>query len=178
MRGTLKQLPKKAQAGFNLFMGKALCSTCHFFPLFNGTVPPHYRKTENEVLGIAQSADNTELDQDSGKYLITLTPLHLRSFKTPGVRNTNQTAPYMHNGAYPDLKSVIDFYNRGGGQAFGFQVHNQTLPTDSLGLTETEVEELISFLETLNDTTSRFSVPEILPAIPEAPEHRKMGGAY
>ena len=32
--------------GFNLFMGKAACATCHFPPAFNGTVPPYYKETE------------------------------------------------------------------------------------------------------------------------------------
>ncbi|TNE80705.1 MAG: hypothetical protein EP332_06725 [Bacteroidetes bacterium] len=178
MRGSLNALPKKAEQGFNLFMGKALCSTCHFFPLFNGTVPPHYRKTENEVLGLASSAQNKTLDQDSGKYLISLTPLHIRSFKTSGLRNLSQTAPYMHNGAYPDLKSVIEFYNRGGGQAFHFEVENQTLPADSLGLNMQEVEALVSFLECLNDTSTKFQIPSQLPAIPGTSDRRKLGGAY
>jgi cytochrome c peroxidase len=32
--------------GFNLFMGKGKCGTCHFMPLFNGTAPPAFTNTE------------------------------------------------------------------------------------------------------------------------------------
>jgi cytochrome c peroxidase len=32
-------------------MGKALCATCHFMPLTNGTVP-FYSESEREVIGV------------------------------------------------------------------------------------------------------------------------------
>jgi hypothetical protein len=35
-------------------------------------------------------------------------------FKTPILRNVALTAPYFHWGGYPNLESVIKFYNRGG----------------------------------------------------------------
>ena len=36
------------------------------------------------------------------------------SFKTPSLRNVGLTAPYFHSGNYSDLRSVIEFYARGG----------------------------------------------------------------
>jgi len=50
MRRETEVLPVAAKRGFNLFMGKAACSTCHFAPVFNGTVPPRYLESETEVL--------------------------------------------------------------------------------------------------------------------------------
>ena len=38
--------------GFNLFNGKAKCATCHFAPVFNGTVPPNFKESELEAIGI------------------------------------------------------------------------------------------------------------------------------
>jgi hypothetical protein len=35
-------------------------------------------------------------------------------FKTPSLRNVGLTAPYFHSGNYSDLRSVIEFYARGG----------------------------------------------------------------
>ena len=35
------------------------------------------------------------------------------AFKTPTLRNIWLTGPFFHNGRYPDLESVVDFYNRG-----------------------------------------------------------------
>lgn len=39
MRGDARQMDAKEVSGFNLFMGKAKCGTCHFAPLFNGHAP-------------------------------------------------------------------------------------------------------------------------------------------
>lgn len=36
------------------------------------------------------------------------------SFKTPSLRNIGLTAPYFHSGNYGDLRSVMEFYARGG----------------------------------------------------------------
>lgn len=32
-------------------------------------------------------------------------------FKVPSLRNVAKSAPYMHNGVFPDLKTVIRFYS-------------------------------------------------------------------
>jgi cytochrome c peroxidase len=74
---------------------------------------------------------------------------HRYAFKTPTVRHSARTAPYMHNGVYRTLEQVIDFYNRGGGQGLGFDLPNQTLPPDSLHLTRSEQAALVSFLKAL-----------------------------
>lgn len=36
------------------------------------------------------------------------------SFKTPTIRNVGLTPPYFHSGNYADLRSVVEFYARGG----------------------------------------------------------------
>ncbi|MEW5675880.1 cytochrome c peroxidase [Flavobacterium enshiense] len=139
--------------GFNLFMGKAKCATCHFFPLFNGSVPPFYNETESEVLGVPSKnvIQNATIDTDLGEYLITKAPLKKHAFKTPTIRNSAVTFPYMHNGVYNSLEEVIDFYNRGGGAGIGINLDNQTLPTDKLNLSKTEIQELVAFIKTLNN---------------------------
>ncbi len=48
-------IDKHVVKGFNLFMGKAACGTCHFAPVFNGTTPPFYFESEAEVLGVPQN---------------------------------------------------------------------------------------------------------------------------
>lgn len=175
-------ISKDAIAGFNLFMGKALCGTCHFFPIFNGTVPPKFNKTEWEVIGVPRNADfnNSIMDLDSGRYLVYGKFLHQFAFKTPGVRNMNLTAPYMHNGVYSNLEDVVRFYNLGGGQGLGLDIQNQTLPFDSLTLNTVEIKQIVSFLETLNDQKLNYIVPNYLPKIDDNKElnARKVGGKY
>ena len=77
-----------------------------------------------------------------------------KSFKTSTVRNVEFTSPYFHNGAYPTLESVMEFYNHGGGAGIGLNVKNQTLSSDSLHLSTSEIGDIILFLNLLSDTNS------------------------
>jgi cytochrome c peroxidase len=152
IRGEIDTFTAKEKQGFNLYMGKALCATCHFIPLTNGTVPPFYKETEKEVIGVPETAANQELDDDLGFYWVFEEDLHKGMFKTPTVRNAGVTAPYMHNGIYNTLDEVMDFYNKGGGGGLGFKLEHQTLPFDQLNLTDKELQALVAFVKTLNDT--------------------------
>ena len=138
-----------------MFVGKGKCATCHFLPLTNGTVPPMYQKSEVEVLGTPVRADTARgtVDPDVGRHRLSRAEPHRYAFRTPSLRNVALTAPYMHNGAYPTLESVIDFYNRGGGAGIGIGLDNQTLPPDPLNLTAGEQRNLVTFLRALTDTT-------------------------
>jgi cytochrome c peroxidase len=154
MRGDKSQLNTQEINGFNLFMGKAKCGSCHFMPLFNGTVPPVFDKSETEVIGIPVKADtaHAQIDPDKGKFNLTKIPLHTFAFKTTTVRNVELTAPYMHNGVYTTLEQVVDFYHRGGGEGIGIKLENQTLPFDKLSLTKEEQVDLVAFMKSLTDT--------------------------
>ena len=179
VRGDEKQLSKDEIDGYNIFSGKALCGSCHFFPLFNGLVPPFYSDNEFEVIGVAQNKLNKELDADSGRYNVTKNSIHLASFKTSGLRHIEQTAPYMHNGAYTTVDEVIDFYVKGGGAGLGLDVRNQTLPFDSLQLSLVEIDCLKKFLLCLTDKNYNPSVPKSLPIVNmKGLEIRKVGGNY
>jgi len=151
MRGDEDTFTKEEQRGMNLFMGKALCATCHFMPLTNGTVPPFFAETEREVIGVPETAENKNLDDDTGYYWRFEVDQHKGMFKTPTVRNAAVTAPYMHNGVYTTLDQVMDFYNKGGGGGLGFDLPHQTLPFDNLNLTNEELASLTAFVKTLTD---------------------------
>lgn len=153
MLGDSLAMDKQQLAGFNLFMGKAKCGTCHFMPLFNGAVPPFYDKIDSEILGVPSGADtlNAQVDKDLGAYHYFKNNIKKYAFKTPTVRNTARTAPYMHNGVYGTLEEVIDFYDRGGGAGLGIDLPNQTLPTDRLQLLPNEKQALIAFIKALSD---------------------------
>ena len=169
-------------AGFNIFMGKAACGSCHFLPLFNSLVPPVYVETEWEVIGVpsAKLSNPRELDGDIGRYEIIPVDIFKNAFKTPGLRNIALTAPYMHNGVFKSLDEVIDFYDRGGGKGLGIAVENQTLSDEPLNLTPTEKFQLKVFLESLNDTITLNEIPSKLPEFEdnELLNRRKVGGEY
>lgn len=140
--------------GYNLFMGKAQCGSCHFAPLFNGTLPPLYKRTELEVLGTPANSDlkHPVADNDSGRYDGFKIEFYRFAFKTPTVRNISETAPYMHNGAFKTIEEVIEFYNQGGGNGIGLNVESQTLSDRKLNLSKAEVADIKSFLLTLKDS--------------------------
>lgn len=153
-----KEISEDAKKGYNLFMGKANCATCHFAPHFSGLVPPFFNENESEVLGVTKKPISNlpiELDGDRGRINSNVKKenswIYENSFKTMTVRNIALTKPYFHNGAFNTLEEVIEFYNEGGGEGLGLPMKNQTLPADKLNLTEIEKKQLISFLNTLTD---------------------------
>lgn len=154
VRGDTSALTRTERDGFNFFMGKGRCGTCHYAPLFSGNAPTFYRSSELEVIGTPRVPERpAELDPDSGRARIDGVADHLRAFKTPTLRNVALTAPYMHNGAFRTLAQVIDFYEGGGGAGAGAPLSNQTLPSDSLRLTIVERDAIVAFLQALTDTT-------------------------
>jgi cytochrome c peroxidase len=184
-RSETNEINPAVERGFNLFMGKAACGTCHFAPIFNGTVPPRYRESESEVLGTpaSKNPDSLFLDTDVGRYggmAKEKIDFYKYSFKTPTVRNISLTAPYMHNGVYSTLEEVMDFYIKGGGEGLGYEVPHQTLPFDKLNLTDQESKDIIAFMNALTDTVGTTSVPDALPTFENDPDwnNRKIGGVY
>lgn len=162
VQGKTKQIAPKIRQGFNLFMGKANCGTCHFAPTFSGLVPPLYHENESEVLGVMESPNSLIVDSDPGRIANKLIQdneeIYRNSFKTSTVRNAKLTAPYFHNGAYNTLEEVIDFYNQGGaaGMGLSYEVPNQTLAPDKLNLTKKEIQALIAYIEALTDNPERL----------------------
>jgi cytochrome c peroxidase len=150
MRGNKTAMNQREINGFNLFMGKAKCGTCHYMPLFNGTFPPRFIKTESEVIGVPRSATAGVIDDDLGRFNTVQTPSFKHAFKVSTVRNASRTAPYMHNGVFTTLEQVMDFYNKGGGTGLGIKIDNQTLPTDKLNLTAKESHDIILFIKSLD----------------------------
>lgn len=150
MRGDTSAMDLQEIRGFNLFMGKARCGTCHYMPLFNGVFPPQYDRMETEVIGVPRATSSKSIDEDPGRFAIVSTPFLRHAFKTTTVRNAHLTAPYMHNGVFSTLDEVMDFYNNGGGVGSGWPVDNQTLARDSLHLTTGEKNAIIAFIGSLD----------------------------
>jgi len=171
-------LDAEAKAGFNVFMSKAQCATCHFVPQFNGVKPP-YIGSEFEVLGVPADTSYKSLSNDKGRYLVNPAMETANAFRTGTIRNTAHTKPYMHNGVFKSLEQVIDFYDAGGGTGHGLKVDNQTLSSDSLKLTKPEKQQLLAFINSLNENIRFESAPERLPESKnKALNNRKVGGEY
>jgi cytochrome c peroxidase len=171
-------LDADAVRGFNLFMGKAQCGTCHFVPQFNGVKPP-YIGSEFEVLGVPANKDFTAPSTDKGRWGINPAVETEHAFRTGTVRNAAHTAPYMHNGVFHTLEEVIDFYDAGGGAGRGLAVQNQTLSSDSLHLSKIEKGQLLAFIRSLNEAIPFEAAPTTLPRSRNKNlNNRVVGGVY
>ena len=156
IRGDTSALNTKQIKGFNLFMGKAQCATCHFAPLFNGLLPPFYNLTEVEVLGTTKTDnfEKPEADPDRGRFNVFPISFYDKAFKTPSVRNVSATGPYMHNGAFKTLEAVVEFYNKGGAMGLGLSLNNQTLSASALNLSKEDISDIVQFLHSLEDSVT------------------------
>jgi len=171
------EVDETMRRGFNLFMGRAQCGTCHFVPRFNGVKPP-YTNSEFEVIGVPTTAGN-ELSADSGRYKVHDAAQSLHAFRTNTVRNAAVTSPYMHNGALRTLEEVIDFYDRGGGAGRGFRIDHQTLSSDSLKLSADDKAQLLYFIRSLTETAPVAEHPLQLPSSKKKSlSSRRIGGDY
>lgn len=173
-----KPLEASAKQGFNVFMGKAQCATCHFVPQFNGVKPP-YVSSEFEVLGVPADSNFKALSADKGRFGINPAIETANAFRTGTVRNAAKTKPYMHNGSFNSLSQVIDFYNAGGGAGRGLEVSNQTLSADSLHLNAGDKKNLLAFISSLTEQIEFEKAPEKLPESKiKTLNKRKVGGEY
>ncbi len=161
MNGDKNALSPEAQRGYALFRGKANCIACHNGPLASDQkfyalgVPefagfkddPLYQITHRwqQYQKGATEPQYRDAAMDYGLFYVTRNPKDVSKFRTPSLRELKYTAPYMHNGAFASLAEVVEFYNKGGGQA-----PNKTPLIKPLGLTDQEKKDLIAFLETLS----------------------------
>ena len=93
---------------------------------------------------------------------VTLVEEDKYKFKVPSLRNIELTAPYMHDGRFGSLNSVLNFYINGVQETSNLDpILKNTNGTLGIQLTEEEKENIIAFLKTLTDeqfiTDKRFA---------------------
>lgn len=96
------------------------------------------------------------------------------AFKTPTLRNVAVTGPYMHNGVFAELRTVVEFYdhftnaddrpnNPETGEAWRAPEIPQTVRTELLEvgdpMTDNDVEGLVCFLRALTDQRYETLIP-------------------
>ncbi len=161
--------------GLRLFIGEGQCTDCHNGPLFtNGTfhniglpLPEGSRFDQGRSLGTLQAAADAfnclgEFSDAGEEACVELRFIKLEgeelvgAFKVPGLRSVAETAPYMHNGIFPDLEAVMRHYNHAPP---AFPGHSDLVP---LAFTEGQSEAVIAFLLTLSappDAPAEFLRP-------------------
>ena len=114
----------------------------------------HCHGNPNNPLWTNNDFHNNGLDAtftDLGLGAITGDPNDNGKFRTPSLRNLAYTAPYMHDGRFGSLESVLNFYQNGVQDS---PTLDPLLKTDEglgISLVETEKLALIAFLNTLTD---------------------------
>ncbi len=167
IHGDSKALTAAERRGWALFNGKGRCNSCHqgnaVNPLFsdqkfhNIGIAAHkqdFPQLAREGVKVVRTGDEKQIDElaletrfsELGRFLVTKQENDIGAFKTPTLRNVGITGPYMHDGSLATLWDVMDHYNKGG-------VPNPYLDggMQRLGLTESEIDDLVAFLFTLTD---------------------------
>lgn len=184
MRGEA-EMPADAARGMALFYGEAGCASCHsgWFQTDHD-----FHAIGLPQIGPGKAARFESHAQDTGRMRVTGDPADAYAFRTPSLRNVTITAPYGHNGAYADLGDMIrhhinveeafasydlakahlpSFPGANDLRAMSADETSAILAANVLApsvLSEADIRDLISFLETLEDPAKRFGVPEAVPS--------------
>lgn len=177
LRGEEK-LTKQEELGRVLFFSNQFtnCSECHKLNMMGGAEKEPFTNFEYDNIGVPA---NTAVHAANGKPAdrglaahpaIKGTPREAAlagKFKVPSLRNVAVTGPYMHNGVFNNLRTVILFYDKYNNKSARRQINPETgKPWDppevpeniSLkelevgpGLDDRRVDALVAFLKTLTD---------------------------
>jgi cytochrome c peroxidase len=147
--GDAKALSREAQRGAEIFFFNGRCATCHAgFNFSDGLF---------HSIGIGWDS-TTRTFSDEGRFAVTGNPHDRGKFKTPGLRDVEKRAPYMHDGSLATLRDVVEFYNRGG---------HPDAPRSArvvpLGLSQSDVDAVVAFLKSLNGEGYQDRAPRYFP---------------
>jgi cytochrome c peroxidase len=131
-----------AKNGFVLFNTKAKCAECH----------SGWNFTDDSFHDIGLPSE----DPGRAQVLPDVEGME-HAFKTPNLRNIAGRGPYMHDGSLPDLAAVVEHYNTAG-----VDRPSRSDVIVPLGLTESEKEDLVEFMNTLSSEGD----PVIAPRLP------------
>ncbi|MEY8097140.1 cytochrome-c peroxidase [Falsihalocynthiibacter sp. S25ZX9] len=179
-----------ALLGMELFYGEAQCGTCHSGQFqtdhaFHAIAMPQ--------LGPGKAAPFENHVRDTGRMGVTGKSQDAYAFRTPSLRNLSVTGPYGHAGAYSDLRDVVEHHLSPVASLENYDPALARLPAFSEvedwriqadekevsdiaavselapnhGLTDSDVDALMAFLATLDDTKmgqGRLGIPQRVPS--------------
>lgn len=142
--GDRRALSAEAQAGWQLFIGKAGCAACH--------VPPRFADGLFHNIGLEAG----KATPDRGRAVVTKDPKDERAFKTPTLRSVALSKPYFHDGSAATLEQAVRYMASGGGNDAG-----KSPLLVNRNLSDAEVAQLVAFLTALtsNEPAPKPRVP-------------------
>jgi cytochrome c peroxidase len=101
--------------GYEIFTRRAGCANCHQpYPLQVG-VSRNGRAVFTDLqfhnIGIGYNSGGVA---DAGRFEQSRNDADWGTFRTPSLRNSARTPPYMHDGSLATLEEVVEFYSAGG----------------------------------------------------------------
>ncbi len=172
-----EQLTAQEELGMELFFSRQFtnCQLCHQRNALPETAGETFTNFEYHNIGVPENvalrARNGvgagHVDEGLLANPGVSDPAMRGRFKTPTLRNVAVTAPYMHNGVFSDLRTVLLFYNQYNDASAHRQVNPETggqwrapevagtLSTEELttgpALSDEKIDALLAFLRTLTD---------------------------
>ncbi|WP_423738478.1 cytochrome-c peroxidase [Christiangramia lutea] len=128
---------EKENYGMRVFQNK--CASCHKTDLFTDN------SFRNNGLPVNPNIN------DLGRYEVSGKAADKYKFKVPSLRNVEVTAPYMHDGRFGSLESVLNFYQNGVQDSESLDPILKQNDRLGIDLNENEKAALIAFLKTLTD---------------------------
>ena len=143
--------------GLHLFRTKARCINCHNTPLFS----------DNQFHNDGQALYGSK-QEDFGHYHLSGKQEDVGAFRTPSLRETKLTGPWMHHGNFPTLRDVVEYYNGGNPSPIqrSVKVDEAKRPIPSpllrkLNLTKEERLQLEAFLGAISTQVQKIQAPEL-----------------
>ena len=191
LAGDNDALTTTQKEGMKLFYGKAECVSCHSGSLLTDqkfhalAIPPfgpgRTRRFDPYVRDVGRMGETDRLED-------------AYRFRTPSLRNVALTAPYGHNGAFPDLEGIIRHHlnpsislknwkrdkanlpNVPWLESIDFLVwddriemkrYKEKIDINPIPLSEEEIRNLVSFMHALSGRSAkklRFGIPNQVPS--------------
>ena len=151
LTGDRAALSEQARQGALLFYGQAGCAQCHRGNLLTDQ---QFHNIGAPQLGPSELGDER---LDLGRFLETGRAAYRYAFRTPPLRNVTLTAPYLHNGAYADLRAAVRHHLNPVGSLLIYDP--ATLPATYQGTGHGGSAVTTDILETLD---ARLSTPPLL----------------
>jgi len=148
--GDKEAISKSAKKGFELFKGKAHCIDCHDGFNFSDGSFHNIGLIDGELHG-----------KELGRYLVKRRASWYGVMKTPTLRDITKSAPYFHDGSVHSLTETTHICGNGG--RYKHNVKNKSTYIIDRKLTKNEIQNINSFLNTLEGPDMKLKIPTKFP---------------
>lgn len=174
------EFTNQEELGRTLFFSQQFtnCNQCHQLESMPNRTGEVFTNFEYHNIGVPENkalraiTGVKVLDEGLFQHPEVSDPAQRGKFRTPTLRNVAVTGPYMHNGVFKDLRTLVLFYNKFNSKAAKRQINPETgeawgdpeiaenismdLLTIGPALDDRRVDALVAFMKTLTDKRYEF----------------------